>query len=138
MYCFSFLNSVESNENVALLIAFTFFFSFTALAVHCAEWGMRPHILLRGEQPDIPTGYNLISLMFGNVAYASRSVYAHRDEMLYNHARKVAGTGGTVLWADDISKEDFVLDEDNGCEIGSRRVVIIKEGAGDVQALLGK
>uniref|UniRef100_A0A0E0FRN6 Uncharacterized protein n=1 Tax=Oryza nivara TaxID=4536 RepID=A0A0E0FRN6_ORYNI len=108
-----------------------------ATAVHCAEWGMRPHILLRGEQPDIPTGYNLISLMFGNVAYASRSVYAHRDEMLYNHARKVAGTGGTVLWADDISKEDFVLDEDNGCEIGSRRVVIIKEGAGDVQALLG-
>uniref|UniRef100_J3L361 D-cysteine desulfhydrase n=1 Tax=Oryza brachyantha TaxID=4533 RepID=J3L361_ORYBR len=107
-----------------------------ATAVHCAEWGMRPHILLRGEQPDVPTGYNLISLMFGNVTYVSRSVYAHRDEMLYDHARKVAGTGGTVLWADDIGREDFVLDEDN-CEIGSRRVVIIKEGAGNVQALLG-
>uniref|UniRef100_A0A0D9V4H9 D-cysteine desulfhydrase n=1 Tax=Leersia perrieri TaxID=77586 RepID=A0A0D9V4H9_9ORYZ len=107
-----------------------------ATAVHCAEWGMRPHILLRGEQPDVPTGYNLISLMFGNVTYASRSVYAQRDEMLYDHARKVAGTGGTVWWADDIDREDS-LDEDTGCEIGSRRVVIIKEGAGDVQALLG-
>uniref|UniRef100_A0A0E0JMT4 D-cysteine desulfhydrase n=1 Tax=Oryza punctata TaxID=4537 RepID=A0A0E0JMT4_ORYPU len=104
-----------------------------ATAVHCAEWGMRPHILLRGEQPNVPTGYNLISLMFGNVTYASRSVYAHRDEMLYDHARKVGGTAGTVLWADDIGREDIVLDED----IGSRRVVIIKEGAGDVQALLG-
>uniref|UniRef100_A0A0E0JMT5 Tryptophan synthase beta chain-like PALP domain-containing protein n=1 Tax=Oryza punctata TaxID=4537 RepID=A0A0E0JMT5_ORYPU len=103
-----------------------------ATAVHCAEWGMRPHILLRGEQPNVPTGYNLISLMFGNVTYASRSVYAHRDEMLYDHARKVGGTAGTVLWADDIGREDIVLDED----IGSRRVVIIKEGAGDVQALL--
>ncbi|KAF0917816.1 hypothetical protein E2562_021486 [Oryza meyeriana var. granulata] len=108
-----------------------------ATAVHCAEWGMRPHILLRGEQPDVPTGYNLISLMFGNVTYTSRSAYAQRDEMLYDHSRKVAGTGGTVLWVDDIGREDFVLDEDNGCEIGSRRVVIIKEGAGNVQALPG-
>ncbi|KAL5221626.1 hypothetical protein ABZP36_026339 [Zizania latifolia] len=106
-------------------------------AVHCAEWGMRPHIMLRGEQPDVPTGYNLISLMFGNVTYASRSVYAHRDEMLYEHAKKVAGTSGKVFWADDIVREDLALDEDSGCEIGPRRVVILKEGAGNVQALLG-
>ncbi|KAG8077640.1 hypothetical protein GUJ93_ZPchr0007g5496 [Zizania palustris] len=108
-----------------------------ATAVHCAEWGMRPHILLRGEQPDVPTGYNLISLMFGNVTYASRSVYAHRDEILYEHAKKVAGTRGKVFWADDIVREDLALDEDNGCEIGPRRVIILKEGAGNVQALLG-
>ncbi|KAL5219444.1 hypothetical protein ABZP36_020128 [Zizania latifolia] len=35
-----------------------------ATAVHCVEWGKGPHILLR--------------------------VYAHRDEMLYEHAKKVA------------------------------------------------
>ncbi|KAL6839862.1 hypothetical protein ACP4OV_029672 [Aristida adscensionis] len=86
-----------------------------AVAVHCAEWGIRPHILLRGEQPDVPTG----------------------DEMLYEHAIKVAGTSGTVMWADDIIGEDSVLDEDDINGDGSRRVVIVKEGAGSVQALLG-
>ncbi|XP_037413697.1 putative D-cysteine desulfhydrase 2, mitochondrial [Triticum dicoccoides] len=108
-----------------------------AVAVHCAELGIRPHLLLRGEQLDVPTGYNLISLMFGNVTYASRSVYAHRDEMLYEHAKKVAGTGGSVLWADDIVRDDLSVDEETVLENDSRRVVIIKEGAGTVQALLG-
>jgi len=96
------------------------------------------HILLRGEQLDVPTGYNLISLMFGNVTYASRSLYAQRDEILYEHATKVAGSNGTVMWADDIIGEDLVVDEDTtyygNC---SRRVMIVKEGAGSVQALLG-
>ncbi|CAO1947857.1 unnamed protein product [Urochloa humidicola] len=108
-----------------------------AVAVHCAEWGIRSHILLRGEQLDIPTGYNLISLMFGNVTYASRSVYAHRDEMLYEHATKVAGSNGTVMWVDDIIGEDLAVDEDTTDGNGSRRVMIVKEGAGSVQALLG-
>ncbi|XP_047059566.1 putative D-cysteine desulfhydrase 2, mitochondrial [Lolium rigidum] len=108
-----------------------------AVAVHCAEWGIRSHLLLRGEQLDVPTGYNLISLMFGNVTYAARSVYAHRDEMLYEHAIKVAGTNGTVLWADDIVRDDFAVDEETARENDSRRVVIVKEGAGTVQALLG-
>ncbi|TVU35430.1 hypothetical protein EJB05_17319 [Eragrostis curvula] len=106
-----------------------------AVAVHCTEWGMRPHILLRGEQLDVPTGYNLISLMFGNVTNVSRSVYAQRDEMLYEHAIKVAGTNGTVMWADNIVGEDS--DVDWGNANSSRRVVIVKEGAGSVQALLG-
>lgn len=57
--------------------------------------------------------------------------------MLYEHARKVAGTSGTVLWADDIVGEDLAVDDDNVCENGARRVVIVKEGAGSVQALLG-
>jgi len=77
--------------------------------------------------------------MFGNVTYASRSLYAQRDEMLYEHATKVAGSNGTVMWADDIIGEDLVVDEDTtyygNC---SRRVMIVKEGAGSVQALLGK
>lgn len=132
-----FLESPMSNINGNLVASFTNS-SLSVSAVHCAEWGIRPHILLRGEQPDVPTGYNLISLMFANVTYASRSVYAHRDEMLYEHGRKVAGTSGTVLWADDIVGEDLAVDDDNVCENGSRRVVIVKEGAGSVQALLGK
>ncbi|KAL6614680.1 hypothetical protein ACP70R_036950 [Stipagrostis hirtigluma subsp. patula] len=108
-----------------------------AIAVHCAEWGIRPHILLRGEQLDVATGYNLISLMFGNVTYASRSVYAQRDEMLYEHAVKVAGTNGTVMWTDDTIGEDPVVHEEGVRGNGSRRVVIVKEGADSIQALLG-
>ncbi|NP_001353762.1 Putative D-cysteine desulfhydrase 2, mitochondrial-like [Zea mays] len=108
-----------------------------AIAVHCAEWGIRPHILLRGEQLDVPTGYNLISLMFGNVTYVSRSLYAQRDEMLYEHAIKVAGYSGTVMWADEVIGKGLGVDEDTTDGNGSRRVMIVKEGAGSVQALLG-
>ncbi|KAJ3669546.1 hypothetical protein LUZ60_011496 [Juncus effusus] len=107
-----------------------------ALAVYCAELGIKPHLLLRGEQPKIPTGYNLVSLMFGNVTYNSRSVYAQRKEMLYNHAVRVAGANGSVMWADEIFGEDFDLRE---MEVSndSRRVVIVNEGASSVLALLG-
>ena len=111
-------------------------FSLYVSAVHCAEWGIRPHIVVRGEQLDVPTGYNLISLMFGNVTYASRSLYAQRDEMLYEHAIKVAGSSGTVMWADEVIGKDLGVDTIDGN--GSRRVMIVKEGAGSVQALLGK
>ncbi|XP_042376862.1 putative D-cysteine desulfhydrase 2, mitochondrial isoform X2 [Zingiber officinale] len=62
-----------------------------ALAVCCAERGMRAHLLLRGEQPAVPTGYNLVSLMYGSVSYVPRSVYANRNEMLMKHAELVAG-----------------------------------------------
>lgn len=85
---------------------------------------------------DVPTGYNLISLMFGNVTYASRLAYAQRDEMLYEHATKVAGSDGTVMWADDVIEADLIVDEDNTNRNDSRRVMIVKEGAGSVQALL--
>lgn len=57
--------------------------------------------------------------------------------MLYEHAIKVAGTNGTVLWADDIVRDDFAVDEETARENDSRRLVIVKEGAGTVQALLG-
>lgn len=58
--------------------------------------------------------------------------------MLYEHATKVAGSNGTVMWADDIIAEDLVVDEDTTDGNCSRRVMIVKEGAGSVQALLGK
>ncbi|GJN17987.1 hypothetical protein PR202_gb05098 [Eleusine coracana subsp. coracana] len=50
---------------------------------------------------------------------------------------RVAGTNGTVIWADDVIIENLVVDEDSIDVNGSRRVVIVKEGAGSVQALLG-
>ncbi|CAH8266772.1 unnamed protein product [Arabidopsis lyrata] len=89
-----------------------------AVAVSCAERGLRSHLLLRGEQPDVLTGYNLVSTMYGNVQYIPRSRYANREEMLRSHAAMVAGEDGSVLWAKDI-------------------VLILNEGAGDALALLG-
>lgn len=75
--------------------------------------------------------------MFGNVTYVSRSLYAQRDEMLYEHAIKVAGYSGTVMWADEVIGKGLGVDEDTTDGNGSRRVMIVKEGAGSVQALLG-
>ncbi|KAJ1688328.1 hypothetical protein LUZ63_019718 [Rhynchospora breviuscula] len=105
-----------------------------ALAVYCAEMHIRPNLLLRGEQPQVPTGYNLISLMFGNVTYASRSVYAHRSQMLYDHAKEVAGPDGLVVWADDLTDSGWQEPESSD---PSRRVVIVSEGAASAVALLG-
>ncbi|KAJ4768770.1 Pyridoxal-5'-phosphate-dependent enzyme family protein [Rhynchospora pubera] len=105
-----------------------------ALAVYCAEVHIRPNLLLRGEQPQVPTGYNLISLMFGNVTYASRSVYAHRSQMLYDHAKEVAGPDGLVVWADDLADSGWQEPESSD---PSRRVVIVNEGAASAVALLG-
>jgi len=67
----------------------------------------------------------------------NQAVYtAERRATGYSH--RVAGSNGTVMWADDIIGEDLVVDEDTtyygNC---SRRVMIVKEGAGSVQALLG-
>lgn len=57
--------------------------------------------------------------------------------MLYEHAIKVAGSSGTVMWADEVIGKDLGVDEDTTDGNGSRRVMIVKEGAGSVQALLG-
>lgn len=105
---------------------------------------MRSHLLLRGEQPEIPTGYNLVSLMYGSVKYVDRSVYARREEMLVEHANAVAGSGGCVLDVDNFLGSGLVrsglnLDVLPQVESGkcSRRVVVVSEGAGDAVALLG-
>ncbi|XP_078430653.1 pyridoxal-5'-phosphate-dependent enzyme family protein isoform X2 [Wolffia australiana] len=124
----------------------------SAVAMACSERGIRPHLLLRGEQPEVPTGYNLITLMFGDVTYIPRSKYAHREEMFRMHAGIVASSDGSVVWLDDLferSLNDYspgngYLDENeswraslNGAEKDMRKVVVIGEGAGNVAGLLG-
>ncbi|XP_077227980.1 pyridoxal-5'-phosphate-dependent enzyme family protein isoform X2 [Tasmannia lanceolata] len=115
-----------------------------AVAVSCAERGLRSHLLLRGEQPEIPTGYNLISTMYGSVSYIARSLYAQREDMLTKHAYLVAGKGGCVIRFSDIletslaaRESEEVLPALDGCrnvlrganaEISSRKVVIVNEG----------
>ncbi|CAL9061983.1 unnamed protein product [Musa banksii] len=124
-----------------------------AVAVCCAERGLRAHLLLRGEQPEVPTGYNLVSLMYGSVSYVERSTYARREEMLLKHAESVAGGEGNVLWVDDILKNSngLNLEESDSVpmdgrgdplsecssETSLRRVVIVNEGACSVVGLLG-
>nr|XP_011457423.1 PREDICTED: D-cysteine desulfhydrase 2, mitochondrial [Fragaria vesca subsp. vesca] len=116
-----------------------------AVAVSCSERGLKPHLLLRGEQPEVLTGYNLMSTIYGNVTYVPRSLYANREKMLKSHADTLAGSSGTVLWFDDILEAS--LNQNDGAlnlsqEIAQRsdhprKIVIVNEGAGDVVALLG-
>ncbi|XP_073106583.1 D-cysteine desulfhydrase 2, mitochondrial isoform X3 [Elaeis guineensis] len=125
-----------------------------AVAVCCAERGIRSHLLLRGEQPDVPTGYNLISLMYGRTSYIARPLYARRKELLLQHASEVAGGKGSIVWVDDIlGKDRYNSNLEGACvghldgfgssinqgevEEGSRRVVIVNEGADSVAGLLG-
>ncbi|CAE6067376.1 unnamed protein product [Arabidopsis arenosa] len=108
-----------------------------AVAVSCAERGLRSHLLLRGEQPEVLTGYNLVSTMYGNVQYIPRSRYANREEMLRSHAAMVAGEDGSVLWAKDIVEGLEVMDHFSSSKASRRKVLIVNEGAGDALALLG-
>ncbi|KAJ4835958.1 hypothetical protein Tsubulata_026186 [Turnera subulata] len=115
-----------------------------AVAVSCAERGVKSHLLLRGEQPQVVTGYNLISTMYGHVNYVPRSIYACREDMLRSHADLVAGDLGHIVCCNDILEASFV-DGSAGFECGpmdacmspQRKVLIVNEGAGDVVALLG-
>lgn len=119
-----------------------------AVAVSCAERGLKSHLLLRGEQPQILTGYNLISTIYGNVTYVPRSFYAHREEMLQTHASMVAGHTGGVVYCNDIIDSSLASqtfecskfvqrDAPRGTENHSRKVAIVNEGAKDAVALLG-
>ncbi|XP_022726791.1 D-cysteine desulfhydrase 2, mitochondrial-like isoform X2 [Durio zibethinus] len=119
-----------------------------AVAVSCAERGLKSHLLLRGEKPEILTGYNLISTIYGNVTYVPRSFYAHREKMLQTHASIVAGNSGNVVYCNDIIDasmttqtfecSNFVqMDAPRGTKSHSNKVVIVNEGAGDAIALLG-
>ncbi|KZV17796.1 hypothetical protein F511_01605 [Dorcoceras hygrometricum] len=118
-----------------------------AVAVSCAERGLKSHLLLRGEEPEILTGYNLISKLYGNVVYVPRSLYAKREEMLTRHAELVRGCDGSTFWLKDFL-EDFSLyllarndknSEEEAAEYRekTKKVVIINEGAGDALSLLG-
>ncbi|MCO5574556.1 hypothetical protein L7F22_028344 [Adiantum nelumboides] len=110
-----------------------------ALAVACAESGIRAHLLLRGERLSIPTGYNLISGMYGEVIYIPRSEYAERDDMLTKYARTVAGGGAIVQVKGMHVDSDGASEQSHSTGIGqsSTKVAVVKEGASDVVALLG-
>ncbi|KAM5568010.1 D-cysteine desulfhydrase 2, mitochondrial [Rosa sericea] len=116
-----------------------------AVAVSCSERGLKPHLLLRGEQPEILTGYNLMSTIYGNVTYVQRSLYANREKMLKSHADYLAGSSGNVLRFDDILEASLnqsdgalnLLQKDANRSDHPRKIVIVNEGAGDVVALLG-
>lgn len=113
-------------------------------AVCCAERGLKAHLLLRGEQPEVLTGYNLISKLYGNVKYIPRSLYANREITLSTHARSI---GGSIVCLDDLLGLSFTnlysrlsnfLDVEDELPSNSKKTVIINEGAGDAVALPGK
>lgn len=104
-------------------------------------------MLLRGEKPEIPTAYNLISSLYGNVVYVPRSLYAKREEMLSQYADSVAGSSSSVVRLSDILEDSLSthlyekpkferLDAHRSAE-NSKRVVIVNEGAGDAVGFLG-
>lgn len=106
------------------------------------------HLLLRGEQPEILTGYNLMSTIYGNVTYVPRTIYANREDMLKNYARSVAGNSGSVLWFSDIihasstaesSTSPNFMQMDASRSEGNhlQKILVVNEGAGDSVALLG-
>ncbi|KAI3516158.1 hypothetical protein L1887_15069 [Cichorium endivia] len=108
-----------------------------AVAVSCAERGIKAHLLLRGEQPQILTGYNLISMLYGNVTYVPRSLYANRQKMLTSHAHSISTT---VVCLDDLLDASFTnhkSTKSNSQPLNSKKMVIINEGAGDAIALPG-
>ncbi|KAJ9176280.1 hypothetical protein P3X46_011612 [Hevea brasiliensis] len=119
-----------------------------AVAVSCAETGIKTHLLLRGEPPEVLTGYNLISTVYGNVTYVPRYLYAHRESMLKSHANLVAGFTGNVVQCSDILETFFTkqtsialnlgqMDACTNVENHTKKVLIVNEGAGDTVALLG-
>ncbi|XWS22709.1 hypothetical protein CRYUN_Cryun29cG0059300 [Craigia yunnanensis] len=118
-----------------------------AVAISCAERGLKSHLLLRGAQPKILTGYNLISTIYGNVTYVPRSSYVRREKMLQTYASMVAGNSGNIVCCNDIDASimtqafgcsKFVqMDAPKGTKNHSKKVVLVNEGAGDAIALLG-
>ncbi|XP_045818102.1 D-cysteine desulfhydrase 2, mitochondrial [Trifolium pratense] len=119
-----------------------------AIAVLCAERGIMSHLLLRGEQPEILTGYNLMSTIYGNVTYVPRTIYANREDMLKSYAKSVAGNSDSVLWFNDIiqaasttelsTSQNFMqMDASRSDGNHLQKILIVNEGAGDSVALLG-
>ncbi|KAH9772902.1 D-cysteine desulfhydrase 2 [Citrus sinensis] len=112
------------------------------------ERGLKSHLLLRGEQPQILTGYNLISTIYGKVTYVPRTHYAHRIEMLKSYANLVAGNNSDVVWCNEIFEASLTaqksrasclgqMDAHKGIDNCRKKVLIVNEGAGDAVALLG-
>ncbi|CAM8956547.1 unnamed protein product [Rhodiola kirilowii] len=76
----------QSAHTAALCNALFVMQLLNGASVTCAERGLNSHLLLRGEQPEILTGYNLIPSIYGTVTYVPQSLYAMRDNMLKKHA----------------------------------------------------
>ncbi|KAK3026067.1 hypothetical protein RJ639_042559 [Escallonia herrerae] len=121
--------------------------NYMQFTVSCTERGLKSHLLLRGEQPEILTGYNQISTLYGNVTYVPRSLYTKREEMLTRHAHLIAGNCGSVLLLNDLFESSFTNNssgEPNSPQMdghrgsyATKKVVIVNEGAGDAVGLLG-
>lgn len=90
--------------------------------------------------------------MFGYVRYIQRSEYADREAMLSKHAVEIAGTTGSILWPGSSSKRlaqepkverssdvsGITASTETSPFPSTKKVAVIKEGAGDAFALLGE
>lgn len=84
-----------------------------AIAAAAAEEGIRSHLLLRGERPNVCTGNHLFARMLAHeVVYVSRQEYADRTTMLSTYASKIQETRHT-------------------------KVAVVPEGASEASSLLG-
>lgn len=91
-----------------------------AVAALAAQHGMRSHLLVRGNRPDVLTGNHLFAKLFSSTTvYVSRSEYADREEMFRKYA-------SSALGYHDVLSDD-----------GSTQVAILPEGGALVSALLG-
>ncbi|MCA9563239.1 MAG: pyridoxal-phosphate dependent enzyme [Myxococcales bacterium] len=67
-----------------------------AVAVLCAQLGMRAHLVLRGPEMGEPTGNLLISKLFGQVTLVDRDTYSDREAAMDVVAEPLRLAGGTV------------------------------------------
>ncbi|KAL1289921.1 hypothetical protein AAHE18_20G092700 [Arachis hypogaea] len=114
-----------------------------AIAVLCAERGIASHLLLRGEQPEILTGYNLMSTLYGNVTYVPRNIYADRENMLKDYAKSLAGNSGSVISFGNITQNSSTtefstanlmeFDVSRSDRNLQRKFLIVNEGAGMIR-----
>lgn len=137
-----FLSYSSTANNLSLILPIA-----CVAAISCAERGLKSHLLLRGEQPETLTGYNLISSLYGNVSYVERSLYARREDMLARHANSVTGSDGTVQQLDDFWEASFRNDASKNLSFPEmtvprsirnfKKVAVINEGASEAIGLLG-
>lgn len=69
----------------------------------CAEHGIEAHLVLRGEAPAVPTGYCLLSHMYGVAHHVSRAEYSDREALLQRWGAEVAGEGGLCWNLDELA-----------------------------------
>lgn len=69
--------------------------------------------------------------MYGHCTYVPRSEYADRAAMLKKYGRIVGGSSTSLIWLDELRDSPTVG------PISGKKIVAVKEGAGDALALLG-